>query len=90
MKQENHYHYEITGYSLIKDERLLDICSISVYAKNEDEAIKRAKDMVVKKYYRVNKSWECTQDHGLQLEMQMAQLEMQKKIFDFMKGAHHS
>ena len=86
-KSESHYHYEVTGYmKATKDKKALyDSVAITVYSKNEKEAIQQAKKIIKKKFYRIAKAWECFETHGMQAEMQMLQLEMQKKMIDMIK-----
>ncbi len=80
-----HYHYEVTGYNRKDKITLWDAVSLSTVAKNEKEAIKLVKPMIKKKFYRIQKVWQCLEEHGLQAEMQMLQIELQKKMYDLMK-----
>jgi hypothetical protein len=83
--KNKHYHYEVTGYNKVEKKQLDDVVYITTMAKNEKEAIKLAKPMVKKKYYRISRAWECLEEHGIQAEMQMLQIELQKKIYDLVK-----
>jgi hypothetical protein len=50
-----HHHYIVSGYSAEEqDGRLVDFASMDVFAKNEKEALSKAKKLVEKKYYRVS------------------------------------
>lgn len=88
MKQEKtHYHYEVIGYEKIDKKTLICFNSVALttIAENEKEAIKLTKPMVKKKYYRISKAWQCLEEHGMQAEMQMLSLELQKKMYDLLK-----
>ena len=49
------YQFTIQAYSELKGDQLHDTVMIEVIAKNEKEAIKKAKKMTSKKHYRVGK-----------------------------------
>ena len=77
------------GYKGTKDYSMLDDVLVDVAAENETEALKKAKSLVKRKYYRLGKMWEyLPQEHqvGLQEEMQMTLLKMQKQLLDILKG----
>jgi len=49
-----HYHYIVSGFQHEDTAgKLVDYASIDVLAKNEQEALVRAKKLVEKKHYRV-------------------------------------
>ena len=49
-----HYHYIVSGFMQEdKDGRLLDVATIDVFARTEQEALVKAKTLVDKKHYRV-------------------------------------
>ena len=81
------YYYEITGYEKQTGIKgwLHNSCVITVYAEDEKEAILKAKQMINKKHYRISKVAEI-HDHSNQEDMQILQLEMQKKMLDTLKG----
>ncbi len=89
-QNNNHWHYDVLAYNKRdkKNKTFDDFCNISLLAYSEEEAINKAKPVVNKKYYRIAKVFECVEIHGMQSEIQMAQLEIQKKTLDAMKGFH--
>ena len=89
-ENNNHWHYDVLAYNKHhkKNKSYDDFCSISLLAYSEEEALEKAKPVVTKKFYRVAKAFECVEAHGMQTEIQMAQLEIQKKALDAMKGFH--
>lgn len=65
-----------------------DVAMLDVHASNEEEAIIKARALLKKKYYRVGKVYEChspNYDPDLQQDMQMTQIEVQKKLLDEVK-----
>ncbi len=93
-----HYHYEIQGYNSFeymdnntKDFKMFDMSIIDVLAKTEKTALKKAKGLLKKTYYRVDKVYECHQsdiDQSLVMDIQLTQIEMQKKTLDAIKGLY--
>mgnify|MGYP001611352740 CR=1 FL=1 len=82
------YVYIIQGYNK-KDEQtfgLYDVVEINLEAENEDNAIKKAEGMIKKKFYRIAKVSEMVHNHANQEDMQILQLEIQKKMLDFIRG----
>jgi len=85
-ESKSHYHYEVTGYmKMEKNKMLYNSVAVTLEADSEEEALRKAKKMIKKKFYRIAKVWECLETHGMQAEMQMLQLEMQKKLYDLIK-----
>ena len=84
-----HYHFEIQGFQrkvLINKEKnnfqIFNFSLIDVISDTEENAIKKAKSLVKKKYYRLNRMYEChysEMDNDLELRMRMAALEAQTK-----------
>lgn len=37
------------------NQQLLNVCTLELFAKSSDEALKRAKKMIKKKYYRISR-----------------------------------
>lgn len=61
-----HYHYEVHGYNGRYRQKetgrltgLMDFAAIDVHALSEEEAIAKAKTLLVKKYYRIGRVYEC-------------------------------
>ena len=50
-----HHHYIVSGYMHEDtDGRLIDVVSLEVFAKGEQEALDKAGKLVTKKHYRVS------------------------------------
>jgi len=61
-----HFHWGITAFSKLEDGNFLDSLSIEVEAPDEETAIARAQDIIIRPNYRV--SWvreACTKDAAL-------------------------
>lgn len=96
-----HYHFEVQAFNgktplkpAVKGAfNMQDVTVVDIIALSEEEALKKAKPLNVKKYYRVGKVYEChasEQNPQLGQDMQMAQIEIQKKMYDLIKGGHGS
>jgi hypothetical protein len=93
-----HYHYEIHGFQkkYIQKETgkktgLVDYAPIEVLAADEEEAMKKAKSLLKKKYYRVGRVQEChysTYDHQESREIEVLKLEQQSEMIKAIKGGH--
>ncbi len=95
-----HFHYEVQVFDTkmpYKDPQFGSdqfifggLVIVTVMTQTAKEAIKKARTMLKKKYYRIGKVWDCTHEEGheLQEEMQMTQIEIQKKMYDLLKGNH--
>lgn len=96
---KHHWHYEVIGYKKhLKGGNqyneptsfLTESTGITIlFAESSDDALEIAKGLIKKKHYVVSKIWECDVTHGLQEEMQMLQLEMQKKSLSQQGGHNH-
>lgn len=85
------YYYELIGYNKKHkkngQEYLDDICTITLIAENNDEALIKAMGMIEKKFWRIAKVAETNHGHMEKSEeIQVLQLEMQKKLIDTLKG----
>lgn len=61
-----HFHWGITAFSKLEDDTFKDSLTIEVEAPDEESAIARAQDIIVRANYRV--SWvreACTKDEAL-------------------------
>ncbi|HEX9504137.1 MAG TPA: hypothetical protein VF974_07550 [Patescibacteria group bacterium] len=63
---------------------------VVVIASTEEEALGKAKSIIKRNYYRLMKAFECEVPESQidPQEIQVLQLEMQKKMLDFIKGKH--
>ena len=80
---------QLKNYKGTNDYSMLDSTSIELIADSEEEALKKAKKLVERKYYRLTKMWEISPpEHGqaLSQEMQMVSLKMQKQLLDTLQG----
>lgn len=68
------------------DFQMIDVTYLTLHAENEKEALEKAKTMIVRPHYRVESMQEeHPKDDDLHADMQMTQLEMQKKMLDLFK-----
>lgn len=57
----SHLHHVFTGYTKQEGQTLHDIVEITVVdCKNEDEALKKARDIITRPFYRLHKVYECS------------------------------
>lgn len=79
-----HIHWVIQAYDKESEKHeLINFSEVTILvAKNEEEAIERAKELIKRPLYRLSKVCECTQCNkiDLQMEMQMTQLEMMRRF----------
>jgi len=83
---EAHWHYTILGANNYVNGQYVESATIIVIADTEPEAISKAKTAIEKGIYAVIGAQECVEQHGIQIDMQMLQLEIQKQILDLNKG----
>ena len=62
-----------------------DFVEVQVNASDEKEALIKAKKNIKRKYYRVFKVWDCEQEHELDQEMRMQDLEVKTKLLKLLK-----
>lgn len=62
------------------DYRMSELAIIHVHADNEKEALKQAKKVLKRKYYRVYEVWDEEQNHEFNEDFKIAQLELQAKM----------
>ena len=65
--------------------QMINMVEINVLAENEKQANLKVKQFLKRKFYQLAKGWE-EHDSSISEDMQMIQLEMQKKILDLLKG----
>ena len=97
-----HYHYEINTFNYkfpyIKGQlskelekiefQMGEAALVSVQANSEEEAMEKSKTIIKRKFYRLMKVYDCHLSEPLidPQELQITQLEIQKKTLDFLKG----
>jgi len=81
------YSYKVTGYINISDDygmkgTLLDSVHINVLAKDEKEAISKAKMIVKKPLYRISEAREINSDLLIEIELRQKQQELNEQVAD--------
>jgi DNA-directed RNA polymerase beta' subunit len=62
-----------------------NVSEIIVEAETEEEALKKAKEIIKRNGYRVSKAWEKTDDQRLHEDQMMTQLEIQAKMLKLLR-----
>jgi hypothetical protein len=80
------YWYKVTGY--IKDEdkygqkvNVADV-KISVYAKDENDAIKQAKSVIKRPFYKITEGGEINPDYSLEQELRKQQSQLNLQLME--------
>lgn len=83
---EAHWHYTILAANNLVNGQYIESAQIIVIADTEEDAIEKSKKAIYKLIYVVIAAQECVEVHGVQSDMSMLQLEIQKKLLDLSKG----
>ncbi len=79
---------QISGKLAKKEYQMGGVIILDIQANSEKEAMLKVKQMVRKRGYRLARIYECHSpdiDQSLSQEVQLIQLELQKKMYDLLK-----
>ena len=79
---DSHWHWVIQAYRRVDGENIVGITEIKILAGSEEEAIEKAKIILLRPLYRVKEVWECLGhfDPLLDQEIKIMSLEVQKQM----------
>lgn len=83
---EIHWHYKILGAESEINGQYFKPITISVIASTEEEALDKASIVIKAQIYKAIEAQECVEQHGIQADLSMLQLEIQKQLLDLAKG----
>lgn len=81
---QTHTHYTVVGFENIMENKMLDkgVEIIVIDAKDENDAIEKAKTIASRPHYLVTRAQQCNTcyERNLQMDMYMTQLELTQKF----------